>query len=212
MSASAGHAGLLAAAKRLLDSLAAPALAPFLADWPQLPGAESIDLERRAPMRSPAALPALRWLRQISVQAPGFCGEFLRTLCEAAPLLEWRQTYTIEDVDAVFLQNYAWSEILGPRGYASAAPISCGVLILGPNTFYPEHRHEAEEFYVPLWGTAAWRQGDAVWRHRDPGTLIHHLREELHAMRTGETPLLAMYLWRSADLSQEARLERRDNA
>jgi hypothetical protein len=79
--------------------------------------------------------------------------------------------------------------------------------MLGPATHYPRHRHEAEEWYLPLSGTAAWQQGDADWRDRPPGTLIHHAGNEPHAMRTGAGPLLALYLWRSANLAQKARLD-----
>ncbi len=61
-------------------------------------------------------------------------------------------------------------------------------------------------------GAAHWRQGDAVWRERPPGTLIHHCSEEIHAMRTGDQPLLALYLWRSERPSQKARLEQTDTA
>ena len=81
--------------------------------------------------------------------------------------------------------------------------------MLGPATHYPRHRHEAEEIYLPLSGTAAWQQGDARWRDRPPGTLIHHAGNEPHAMRTGAGPLLALYLWRSANLAQKARWTRR---
>ena len=82
------------------------------------------------------------------------------------------------------------------------------VSVAGPPTLLSSHRHEAEEIYVPLSGTADWQQGDAVWREYAPGTLVHHLSEEPHAMRTGKEPLLALYLWRSANLSQRARLDR----
>ncbi len=58
----------------------------------------------------------------------------------------------------------------------------------------------------------AWRQGDALWRECPPGTLIHHCSEEIHAMRTGDQPLLALYLWQSDRLSQKARLEPTDGA
>ncbi len=86
--------------------------------------------------------------------------------------------------------------------------IACGFLILGPSTHYPRHRHEAEEIYLPLSGTAAWQQGDAGWQDRAPGALIHHASEEPHAMRTRGSPLLALYLWRSDNLAQKARLDR----
>ncbi len=129
-------------------------------------------------------------------------------LCRAAPSLTWRQTYTIDDLGAEFLRNYAYTEVVGPGAALLASEqLACGFLLLGSGTFYPRHRHEAEEIYIPLSGTAQWQQGDAFWRERRPGTIIHHASEEPHAMRTHERPLLALYLWRSANLNQKARLE-----
>jgi hypothetical protein len=188
--------------KTLLESLRQPAVAqgvsPFLADWPQtyLP---------RAVM--PSHLPVLRWLPQIGGDPAAFGFDLVAAVCRAAPSMAWRQTYSAKDLDADFLDNYGWSEVLGASGPLAAGRIACGLLILGPSTHYPRHRHEAEEIYLPLSGTAEWQQGDAPWRERSPGTVIHHARHEPHAMRTGAVPLLALYLWRSADLKQKARLD-----
>ncbi len=113
--------------------------------------------------------------------------------------------------DAAFIENYGWTELFGARG-RERAKTAGGLLLLGPNTSYPAHRHEAEEIYLPLSGAADWRQGDAIWRKRPPGTLIGHCSEEIHAMRTGDEPLLALYLWQSGRLSQKARLEPADAA
>jgi hypothetical protein len=182
-------------------SPASPALARFLAEWPAL----------QPPPRPPAGQPpaVLRWLPRIAVHDERFCAGFVTALCAAAGSLGWRQTYTVDEVGDEFLRNYAWAELSGPGAATGAAQISCGVLVLGPNTFYPAHHHEAEELYLPLVGTAEWRKGDGAWQRRPPGTLIHHSSEETHAMRTGGQPLLAMYLWRSANLGQSARLDRR---
>ncbi len=122
----------------------------------------------------------------------------------AAPSMAWRRTYTEPDVSAAFLQNYGWSEIVGTTGPQPSEKVACGFLILGPRTFYPRHQHEAEEIYIPLVGTASWQQGDGPWAEYAPGTVIHHDRNEPHAMRTGTSPLLGLYLWRSADLRQKA--------
>jgi quercetin dioxygenase-like cupin family protein len=160
-----------------------------------------------APSSAPA-LPVLRWVPRIAADGTSFGGTFVSALCRTAPSLAWRQSYTRDEIDAAFLQNYGWSELLRPAEKRTSAQISCGVVVLGPRTLYPHHRHEAEEIYVPLSGTASWQQGDALWREQPPGRLIHHLSEESHAMRTGEEPLLALYLWRSTDLAQRARLSR----
>jgi hypothetical protein len=202
MNSSESHTEMLALTHRLLESFTAPVLKKFLADWPV--SAASC----RAAPQGAALLPVLCWLPQIAADAASFGAALVSALCRAAPSLVWRQTYTVEEVGTRFLDNYGWTELLGARAGEARAQIACGVLLLGPNTLYPPHRHEAEEIYVPLSGTAGWQQGDAIWRPRAPGTLIHHRSEESHAMRTDAEPLLALYLWRSADLSQRARLQR----
>ena len=211
MNASESRDSLLALARRLVESVAAPALAPYLAEWPAADGTRAAPAGRPAPRRvnAPPTPPVLRWLPHIAADAHSFGAPLVAALCRAAPLLTWHQTYTTRDLEGSFLQNYAFTEILGPRGPSAGERVACGMLLLGPQTLYPPHRHEAEEIYVPLSGTADWQQGDALWRQHAPGALIHHLSEEPHAMRTRENPLLALYLWRSADLSQHARLDRR---
>ena len=184
--------------EELLQSLQEPALAPFLAEWP-----------RTAAPRVVAAspLPVLRWLPDIAGDTDAFAVDLVTAVCRAAPSLAWRQSYTAKDLGSAFLDNYGWSEIVGLTGPLASERIACGFLLLGPSTHYPRHRHEAEEIYVPLRGTAAWQQGDAVWRDRPPGTAIHHASNEPHAMRTGQSALFALYLWRSANLAQKARLD-----
>jgi hypothetical protein len=189
---------IAARVKQLLESVQVPAFAAFLADWPRAAVPRVV---------TTSDLPVLRWLPHIAGDTAAFGIDLVAALCHAAPSLAWRQTYTAKDLDAVFLDNYGWSEILGANGPLASERIACGFLILGPSTHYPRHRHEAEEMYLPLSGTAAWQQGDAVWRERPPGTPIHHAGNEPHAMRTGASPLLALYLWRSANLAQKARLD-----
>jgi hypothetical protein len=184
--------------EQLLEALQEPALAPFLADWPPT------QLHRAVASR---ALPVLRWLPQMTGDTAAFAKDLVATVAHAAPWLAWRQTYTASDLGAAFADNYGWSEIVGGSGPLASERLACGFLMLGPSTHYPRHRHEAEEIYVPLSGTADWQQGDSVWREHPPGTTIHHARDEPHAMRTNASPLLALYVWRSANLSQSARLD-----
>lgn len=184
--------------KHLLASLQEPRLAPFLTEWP------SAMVDRTL---SPVTLPVLRWLRGLTDVPGNVASDLVAAVCQAAPSLTWRQTYTANELDAAFLDNYGWSEILGTSGALVSERLACGFLLLGPATHYPRHRHAAEEIYLPLCGTAAWQQGDGAWRDKVPGTLIHHAGDEPHSMRTGTSPLLALYLWRGAHLAQRARLD-----
>jgi len=190
-------AGLADAARCALNALGSPLVATFLEDWPPAP--------RERPVQ-PAALPVLRFLPTIAAAAPQVAPSLVGAVLSSAATLAWHQTYTAREMGADFLDNYAWTEVLGLRGPMHSERLACGFLLLGPRTHYPSHRHAAEELYVPLSGRAEWQQADAVWRRHEPGTVIQHRSEELHAMRTLDEPLLAIYLWRGADLAQKARL------
>jgi Dimethlysulfonioproprionate lyase len=188
---------LAADAKGLLRALLAPELAPFLDEWPASSKQRGVE---------PKSLPVLRWLHEVREAAPPFSSQFINAVAEAAPRLEWRRSYSIAEVGAAFLENYGWTELMGREGPTPSEHLACGVLLLGPHVTYPPHWHEAEEIYVPLAGTAFWKCGSKGWRERQPGTVIHHARHESHAMRTGSSALLALYLWRSSNLNQKSRL------
>jgi hypothetical protein len=87
--------------------------------------------------------------------------EALGQLVARAGDLRWQQSYGTGEVDTHLLRNYGRTLILGPAPMTNER-IGCGFLLLGLSTLYPRHRHEAEEIYIPLSGTAHWQQGDAV--------------------------------------------------
>jgi Dimethlysulfonioproprionate lyase len=69
--------------------------------------------------------------------------------------LDWRQTYSSADFGERFLQNYGWSEWIGPWGMFESDAIACGVLLLRRDTEYSAHSHKAEELYLPWRGSAS---------------------------------------------------------
>jgi hypothetical protein len=196
---------LAARIERLLHGMHQPVIAAFLADWPHSPEHRAPAPPISSPQPAPI-LPVLRWLSPMA-DAACFSATLVAALSRASRVLQWRQTYAEKDVGRAFLDNYGWSEVLGGSGPLASARLACGFLLLGPATLYPRHRHAAEEVYVPLHGIAAWQQGEGAWREHRPGAVIHHAPDQPHAMRTGDTPLLALYLWRGAGLSQKARLD-----
>jgi hypothetical protein len=200
--------GLALQTRDLLRSLGTPVLAPFLAAWPDSHHPGPLAHRKDGWVATSAVkLPVLGWMADVAGDEDIFGASIVADLCRHAQSLTWRQTYTARDTGEEFMRNYGYAEILGPGAPLAAARIACGFLLLGPATLYPRHSHEAEEVYVPLSGTARWQQGDARWRERPPGTVIHHASEEPHAMHTGARPLLALYVWRSDNLDQTAKLE-----
>ena len=116
--------------------------------------------------------------------------------------LKWRQnpTYT----DKLILGRYAYCELLGPTGLVSHPTVSAGLLYLAPGTMYPPHAHPAEEAYHLLAGISEWQAGSAALTWRSPGDRMEHPRGISHSMRSGTTPMLALYVWRG-DLATPAR-------
>jgi hypothetical protein len=108
-----------------------------------------------------------------------------------------------------FLEDYGYFVLAGPAdgppAFVECPDLACGLLLLGPGTLYPAHRHPAAELYIPLTGEGEWQRGEEEWRTEPAGAIIYHGSAVPHAMRAGRTPLLAAYLW-IGDLATHARL------
>src|SRR5262245_56561686 len=152
---------LVLAFRELLAS--APEAQAFLRDWPQAL------IARPVGKRSLRVVASLRGLARLAAPRTRELVEAIEAL---AGELDWRQTYGPADFGERFLQNYGFNEWIGQRGAFASDRIACGVLLLGPETEYPDHSHEAEELYLPLAGRALWRSDEADWRARSPGTWI----------------------------------------
>jgi hypothetical protein len=188
----------LAAAFRDLLEAAGPEALPFLRDWPR-------DLIARP--QAARSLPVVSALEGLSRLAAPRTRRLVEAIAALAGDMDWRQTYASADFGERFLQNYGWSEWIGQRGLFESDAIACGVLLLGPDTEYPAHSHEAEELYLPLAGGAWWRSAGSDWRLRPPGEWIHHPSWTSHAMRTAREPLLAAYVWRAGDVTAKSRID-----
>ena len=170
----------------------------FYADWPQ-------HLTARPQVAK--SLPVTHALDGIGRFAVPATNVLVQNIQRLARHFEWRQTYVSGDFGERFLQCYGWSEWIGRRGIFDSDRIACGVLLLAADTEYPAHSHEAEEIYLPLAGSALWKSRDSPWTIRAPGECIYHPPWMPHAMRTRREPLLALYVWRSGDLTARSRIE-----
>ena len=180
-----------------LQLTAMPAAAPFLADWPHLVATRPTRVGR---------LPVCRWVASLEPLAAPATRALVRDFVAAADFLEWRQTYSAVDFGPEFLERYAWTELVGLRGPIGSEKVACGFLMLGPETEYPAHAHEAEEIYLPLAGEALWMRGEESFVARAPGAMIEHSSWTPHATKTREDPLLALYVWRGGNLAAKSEI------
>ncbi|MGR3493017.1 MAG: dimethylsulfonioproprionate lyase family protein [Shimia sp.] len=121
-----------------------PELSAF-APWPTDLGPQSVRPGRHK-ARGVLASGGLRATRQT---AP-----VLRALRTAAPVLEWRQTYSEAEVGAKFLKSYGHVELFGPEGHDHSALLRGYLGYWGPGLTHDWHVHEAEEVYFTLAGSA----------------------------------------------------------
>jgi len=185
-------------------------LATFRAVWERIDHAPVRDavsrIDWRMPVRplAPSALPALRHLDGLAGLAMPAARPLAGLLAGRRDAYRWGQTYTAADFGQGFIDNYGWLEVFGTRGHFVNEGLAAGVLLLGPHVVYPDHHHIAEEFYIPLTAGTEWRMGNEAFRPRAAGEVIHHASNVGHAMRTGDAPLLAAYLWRGGPLDQKS--------
>jgi quercetin dioxygenase-like cupin family protein len=83
----------------------------------------------------------------------------------------------------------------GHGGLEEHSSVRFGVSLIAPNIEYPNHQHPPEEGYLVI-SEGDWRQANGDWFHRKPGDTVHNVPNIWHAMRSGNSPLLAVWmLW-----------------
>jgi len=143
-------------------------------------------------------LPVCRyWESTLRSAETGPSGRLVKALRSLEALLPWQQNpnYSLERMGTAYLENYGYLEIIGACGIAWGEHVVAGTMLLGPETHYPPHTHPATEHYYVLSGTAYWGLGNGPLEPRPPGCLIHHPSGISHQTRTGNEPLLVLYLW-----------------
>jgi hypothetical protein len=145
----------------------------------------------------PRQLKALRHLAPCVAETMLLCPFLAARIAAVEDHLRWLQTpsYTDELLGAGFVDNYGWCELVGPNGFFPGDDFLLGFLLMGPHLDYRDHYHPAPELYWPLTGDTEWRQGNGDYHKPAAGTVIWHSPMERHATRTGERPLLALWMW-----------------
>jgi hypothetical protein len=167
------------------------------------PAAERIFMALQAPSTQvvrPGAtrLPVCRHLATTLEHArhqPGPIGALADAFAVIEPQLTWKVRGGAEALGEEFLDGHANATIAGPEGLEIRRDVWIGVSLMAPHTRYPDHRHPPEEIYVVL-SDGQWRQASDPWHEPGIGGLVYNPPNVVHAMRSTERPLLALwFLW-----------------
>jgi hypothetical protein len=126
---------------------------------------------------------------------PGPISALADAFASIEPQLSWKVRAGAETQGEGFLNSHANASITGSEGIEIRRDVWIGVSLLAPHTQYPDHHHPPEEIYVVLSG-GQWRQGSDPWHEPGIGGLVYNAPNVVHAMRSAEWPLLALwFLW-----------------
>ncbi len=115
----------------------------------------------------------------------------------ALPLLRWSQnpSYNETNCSRSLLDGYAYAAMGGPDGPIKCAAPRGGIMLMGPQVTYPDHRHGPKEVYLVLTPGAQWRLDEGDWFDVEAGDLLYHDAWQMHAIRTTDQPFLAFAGW-----------------
>lgn len=148
--------------------------------------------------RGPAELPVCSFLADAlhnARQQAAPVSELAAALEDLAAELYWERRPKADIEPDGFFDGHANALLAGPRGLERRDDVAVGVSLMAPGVRYPDHQHPPEEFYVVL-SPGEWRQGGGPWYEPGFGGVVHHAPGMPHAMRSGKSPLLALwFLW-----------------
>lgn len=139
-------------------------------------------------------------------QLAELCAQFA-TLVEQ---LHWSQntSYNETNCESAFLDGYAYAAFSGPDGPVTCAAPRGGMMLMGPNVHYVDHRHAPKEVYLIMTPDCQWRLDEGEWFDVAPGDLIFHDSWQMHAARTRDNPMLAFAGWLEPGRRQDIELLR----
>jgi len=193
---------VIAAIARGLDRRASRAAAQVLDRLSEQPMAGA---DFRLP--EPRGLPVVRYLPQCLGEAMLYDADLAAAIAAVEESLDWRQSAHYSDAVSVdgFTKNYGRAELIGPHGFFGGNDFLLGLLLLGPGSYYRERIQVAPELYWPLTTSSLWSISGGCFVAKEQGAMIWHPSMTMHATKTGDAPLLAVWSW-VRDTSVPARL------
>ncbi|MGF6964528.1 hypothetical protein OKW43_001533 [Paraburkholderia sp. WC7.3g] len=123
---------------------------------------------------------------------PSDLGAAARAIKSLEASIGWQLRTSGSNGSDDYVAKHVHGMICGPGGMESRYDVQLGFSLLAPLTRYPDHRHPPEEAYVLL-SAGEFRQGNGHWFDPGIGAGLHNPPNSPHAMRSGTTPLFAIW-------------------
>lgn len=146
---------------------------------------------------TPLHLPVCSWFGPATANTPdgSDLSSLMETLRELFPVMVWRTRTGDSTASAGFADGHANAMLLGPGGVEDRRDVWIGLSLLAPHIRYPDHRHSPEETYLVL-SPGLFRTGTGDWFEPGIGGSFYNPPNEMHTMKSGAEPLLALWaLW-----------------
>jgi quercetin dioxygenase-like cupin family protein len=114
------------------------------------------------------------------------------------PLINWTRRSSGPNASANIMDGHANAMVVGPGGLEERADVHVGLTIMSPQMRYFDHSHAPEEAYLVLTPGEFRQGGDGKWFEPGVGGSFYNPPNILHAMRTGDMPMFAVWCLRRA--------------
>ncbi|MGB0694954.1 MAG: dimethylsulfonioproprionate lyase family protein [Rhodospirillaceae bacterium] len=116
---------------------------------------------------------------------------FVRAIGKIRKELRWELGY--DSMPRSLENNYAYSELVGPRGPIVCEDLVLGLVLFAPRCVYPAHsHHHITESYFCLSGFVSQNSAGVY----PPGSLLYNASGHEHAITTSRyEPVLLAYVW-----------------
>ena len=152
----------------------------------------------QAESRFSSKFPVLRYLEEaLDLAQSHELAYIAKRISRLIHALNWSQNpiYNETNSDPSFLAGYAYAALSGPEGPVFCAAPRGGIMLMGPNVTYSDHRHGPREVYLVMTPGVKWRLDRGGWFDVAPGELIFHNTWQMHAIRSTDKPMLAFSGW-----------------
>ncbi|WP_256217220.1 dimethylsulfonioproprionate lyase family protein [Pseudomonas sp. Q12-87] len=108
------------------------------------------------------------------------------------PHLPWINRQAQADQDSAFVERHRHGMVAGPGALFECSTLTLGLALMMPETRYPYHQHPPAEFYLVL-SPGDWYREDVGWWSPGAGGVVFNPPSCIHAMKSTQVPLLAVW-------------------